>query len=93
MERLNNAVRSVRGIGELYVYDTALRIGAHLRLLPRQVYLHTGTRVGARALGLDDRTTSVSLSHLPVGLRPLQPHEVEDVLCIYNDWLATAKGV
>lgn len=86
-------VRSVRGVGELYVYDTALRIGAHLRLLPREVYLHGGTRAGARALGLDHRAESVSLGQLPVGLRCLRPHEVEDVLCIYKDWLATAKGV
>jgi hypothetical protein len=28
------AARHVRGVGELYVYDTALRIGAHRRLLP-----------------------------------------------------------
>ena len=89
--RVSAAVRSVRGVGELYRYDTALRIGAHLRVLPREVYLHAGTRVGARAIGLDHRAESVSLGQLPVGLRRLQPHEVEDVLCIYKDWLATAK--
>ena len=91
--RVNTAVRSVHGIGELYVYDTALRLGGHLRLLPREVYLHAGTRRGARALGLDDRSESVSLNQLPAALRRLRPHEVEDVLCIYEDWLATVKGV
>lgn len=41
----------IKGLGELYVYDTALRIGAKVGLLPRRVYLHAGTRVGAKALG------------------------------------------
>ena len=90
--RVNAAVRSVRGIGELYVYDTALRLGAHLRLLPREVYLHAGTRHGARALDLDYRAKSLSPTELPAALRRLRPYEIEDVLCIYEDWLATAKG-
>jgi hypothetical protein len=84
---IDAAVRSLRGIGELYVYDTALRLGAHLGLLPHKVYLHAGTRRGARALGLDHRAESVSLADLPAPLRGLRPHEIEDVLCIYKEWL------
>ena len=91
--RVNAVVRSVRGIGELYVYDTALRLGAHLRLLPREVYLHTGARRGARALGLDHRAKSLAPAKLPAALQLLRPYEIEDVLCIYEDWLGTAKGV
>jgi len=91
--RVNAEVRSIHGIGELYVYDTALRLGGHLRLLPRDVYLHAGTRRGARALGLDHGSESVSLNRLPAALRRLRPHEVEDVLCIYEEWLATVTGV
>jgi len=68
LQTVDNAVHSLRGIGELYTYDTALRIGAYLRKLPERVYLHAGTRVGAGALGF----------------------EIEDVLCIYKEWLATA---
>ena len=91
--RVNAAVRSVRGIGELYVYDTALRLGAHLRLLPREVYLHAGAKRGARALGLDHRAKSLAPTTLPGALRRLRPYEMEDVLCIYADWLSTGKGV
>src|SRR5437016_460370 len=65
--RINAAVHHVHGIGELYVYDTSLRLGGHLRLLPREVYLHAGTRRGARALGLADNSESVSLNQLPAG--------------------------
>src|SRR5277367_2349600 len=36
---------------ELTVYDTTLRIGAHLGIRPDRVYLHAGARKGARALG------------------------------------------
>lgn len=91
--RVTTATRSVHGIGELYVYDTALRLGVHLGLRPRRVYLHAGTRRGAQALGLDSRSESLSLNQLPEALRRLRPYEIEDVLCIYKDWLATAKGV
>src|SRR5271156_1213742 len=46
----------VTGIGELYVYDTALRIGTKLGVFPEKVYLHAGTRIGVRTLGLDSRS-------------------------------------
>ena len=92
MARVSNAVGSVHGIGELYIYDTALRLGGHLRLLPREVYLHAGTRRGAQALGLDHRSDSVSPNQLPSVLRRLRPIEIEDVLCIYKDWLRSANG-
>jgi hypothetical protein len=90
--RVATTVRPVRGIGELYIYDTALRLGAHLRLLPDDVYLHAGTRRGAKALGLDHRSDSIPPRQLPPALQRLRPHEVEDVLCIYKDWLRKADG-
>jgi hypothetical protein len=90
--RVRTAVRPVHGIGELYVYDTAFRLGAHLELLPKKVYLHAGTRQGARALGLDHRSGSLLPEHLPILLQRLKPHEMVDVLCIYKDWLGTAAN-
>ncbi len=41
-------IGGIKGIGELTIYDTALRIGAKLKLEPKKVYLHAGTRVGAK---------------------------------------------
>lgn len=90
--RVRKAVGPVHGIGELYIYDTALRLGGHLRLLPREVYLHAGTRRGAQALGVDPRSDSVSPNQLRPVLRRLRPHEIEDVMCIYKDWLRSANG-
>jgi hypothetical protein len=71
--------------GELTVYDTALRIGAHLKLEPEEIYLHAGTRAGARALGIDGKRRSVRRQELPSGLRRLKPREIEDCLCMYKN--------
>jgi len=80
-------LEGIGGLGELYYYDTALRIGANLKLMPQLVYLHRGTREGARALGLDWRADSLDRGALPKELAPLKPHEIEDFLCIYKPWL------
>lgn len=88
-DSLHAAIRQhiggIRGIGELMVYDTALRLGARFGLEPDRVYLHAGTRRGTRRLGLDVRAGSVSRSDLPSVLRVLPARCVEDILCIYKD--------
>jgi hypothetical protein len=86
------ALEDVPGIGELYIYDTSLRIGAKLGILPKKVYLHAGTRTGARNLGLDVAKSGVRMASLPSALRLLKPHEVEDVLCIFKDDLKTSAA-
>lgn len=55
-EVVRTTIGPLRGIGELAVYDVAYRIGAHLGLEPDKVYLHAGTREGARALDLGGAT-------------------------------------
>jgi hypothetical protein len=70
---------------ELFSYDTALRIGAKLGLTPEKVYLHRGTRIGARALGMDARVDFLTMNQLPSFLQVLEPREVEDFLCIFKD--------
>ena len=83
---VESAIRSIPGIGELMVYDTALRIGARLGLEPDRIYIHSGTRVGARRLGLDARAPWIDPHDLPPQLRDLPPWQVEDILCIYKTW-------
>ncbi len=76
----------ITGIGELYVYDTSLRIGAKLNLMPAKVYLHRGTRVGARVLGLGSKVEALEISQMPPELRKLEAYEIEDFLCfLYKD--------
>jgi len=77
----------VAGVGPLTVFDAALRIAAHLRKEPDEVYLHAGTTEGAKRLGLSVRRESIPMSEIPEGLRDLRPREVEDCLCIYKSRL------
>lgn len=85
-EDLHNAVEtsigSIRGIGELAVYDIAVRIGAKRGLEPSRVYLHAGTREGARTLGLGG--DFVQKSAFPSEFSTLTPGEIEDCLCIFK---------
>ncbi len=88
-DELLNLVESdlhgIRGLGELYAYDTALRIGAKLGLLPEKVYLHRGTRKGAKALELDWKARALEVTAIPDELQELEPREIEDFLCVYKD--------
>jgi hypothetical protein len=74
-------------LDRLKAIDRALRIGAKLGLQPTKEYLHAGTRVGARTLGLDWRAPVVDVRDLPRPLRTLAPHEIEDVLCVFKSRL------
>jgi hypothetical protein len=84
-ELLRKKLTYVFGLGDLYIYDTSFRIGAFLNLFPRQIYLHAGTKTGARKLGIEIRNrTKIYKSDLPIEFRVLEPHESEDILCIYK---------
>jgi hypothetical protein len=91
-ELVHSTVEPIRGLGELYVYDTALRIGAKLGLSPKVVYLHAGTRKGAKNLGFKPSRDTISIAALPRALRTLEPREIEDLLCIYKGSLVSAAS-
>ena len=80
---LRAAISSIHGIGPLYTYDTALRLGFFLGLAPTRVHLHAGTLKGARALGIHYANV-VEVSDLPEALARLSPYEIEDFLCIFK---------
>lgn len=77
----------IYGFGVVGYYDTALRIGAYLGLSPERVYLHAGTKKGARNLGLDTRAGALPLSAFPRELCALGGADLENLLCIYKDAL------
>jgi hypothetical protein len=85
-------VADIPDLGELYSYDTALHIGARTKRLPDSVYLHAGTRLGAKALRLPYRQKSLDVASLPASLRVLKPYEIEDFLCIYKDRLHSSMA-
>lgn len=82
---LHSVLWSIYGVGELYVYDTALRLGAFLKLFPEKIYLHAGTRKGALALGLNVSAGVLEITDFPEPIRSLQPYEIESFLCVYKD--------
>ncbi|SLM46796.1 conserved protein of unknown function [Nitrospira japonica] len=78
----------VHGVGKLAIYDIALLLGRYWGYLPERVYLHRGTRRGAKALsplGVDHRCDSLTVTDFPTSFHALQPYEIEDCLCIYED--------
>ncbi len=87
LECIEIRTRSICGIGELYRYDTALRIGAYLEVSPEKVYLHAGTREGAKILGIDPKLRHIDPTILPKEFNQLSPDEIEDALCIYKKHL------
>lgn len=84
-DAVEDSIGSIRGIGELTVYDVTHRIGVFLGKAPALVYLHAGTRTGACALGLRGKT--VSPTKLPSAFARLSAAEIEDCLCIYKNEL------
>jgi hypothetical protein len=90
---VEDEIGPIHKIGKLTVYDTALRIAAWRGLEPEAIYLHAGTRVGAKALGLAHHEGPVALKQLPAPLRRLSPREIEDVLCIYKDLFQRLRRV
>ena len=79
----------IHGIGPLTVYDVAHRLGAFFGKLPERVYLHAGTRIGARAFGITG--DSFSPRELPNVFSGLTAAEIEDCLCIYKDKLLNTR--
>lgn len=87
---IESTVINVKGIGELYCYDTAFRIGSNLSLEPTTVFLHAGTRVGARLITSTRGRRCLAKEDLPVELRGLPAAQVEDILCLYKDKIGKA---
>ena len=78
-------IGGIKGIGALTVYDIAHRIGAHFKVSPERVYLHAGTRTGARVFNISGDSFDPKI--LPKPFSRLAPSEIEDCLCIYKDEL------
>jgi hypothetical protein len=82
---LESLLSDIYGIGEMYIYDAAQRLGAYLGLSPVRVYLHAGVRNGAKARGLQTkRRHTLEISELPKALRALSGDDIENFLCIYK---------
>lgn len=79
--------KPVRGAGELYAYDVSHRIGRSLGLRPAYVYLHAGTRKGAKHFNVTRSRALLTEFPDPIASR-LTPEQAEDFLCIYKGHFA-----
>ena len=86
-------LRAVGGFGELAIYDIAQRIGWYRRLEPAEIYLHRGTRDGARLLVPGLAGATLSPARLPPEFHALTPPQLEDVLCIYKAQIGGIAGL
>lgn len=89
---VQSAFRPIYGLGELAIYDAAERLRYRLGLESEHlIYLHAGARVGARRLAggrlKKESAWGILRYDVPIGVRSLCTHEIEDVLCIYKDEL------
>ena len=75
----------IQGVGELYCYDTTLKIGSFLKIFPDYIYLHRGTRIGAERLRLAYKKEYLTMKEIPREFKKLLPYELEDFFCIYKD--------
>jgi hypothetical protein len=89
-EEVVRSIGPIPRIGDLKIYVIAHRIGAYLGKPPRLVYLHRGTRLGARHLGFSG--ASLDPNVLPPAFSRLSPEEIGDCLCIYKSELAGLSG-
>ena len=80
-------MKKVPNAGDLYKYDTALRIGAKLGLAPEAVYLQTGALKGARRLLPGTKCRTLPKDAFPKEFQPLSCSEIENFLCSYKDRL------
>lgn len=77
---------NVYGLGELWSYDTALRIGFNLKIYPQQVYVQRGVVKGVKKVFNGNRTKgrSLPISVFPKEFHVLNAYEIENFLCIYG---------
>ena len=87
-DQVETILNAVPKAGDLYRYDTSLRMGAYLGLYPTRVFLQTGAYDGAREVSRGFTERSVPLSRFPEPFHSLAPFEVENLLCIYKGKLA-----
>jgi hypothetical protein len=91
--RVQEMLAGIRGLGEVALYDVALRLGAMLGLPPENVYLHGSSREGARALGIRTGERSLPRDAFPPELARLHAWEIEAFLCHYKVELAAQRAI
>ncbi|MCU0321323.1 MAG: hypothetical protein MUE72_02840 [Chitinophagaceae bacterium] len=75
--------KNTNGLGNLWSYDTALRISFNKHLYPKKVYIQAGVVKGLKKLGMaipDSR--SLEKNKFSSELQILEPYQIEGFLCV-----------
>jgi hypothetical protein len=79
------------GVGDLFCYDVALRIGYKLNKLPEKIYIHAGTKIGLEKLlkrKIYEKTIEKRKLPEPFCSCELTSDQLEDFFCIYKKYLS-----
>ncbi len=78
--------KDIYKLGDLWSYDTALRIGFNLKLYPKEVYVQRGVISGVLKVmnGKRPKGRSLHVNIFPKEFQKLKPYEIENFLCIWG---------
>lgn len=80
----DNVMTEIVGLGPLWSYDTALRIGFHLKIYPTDVYIQAGVVKGyVKLFGKRPKSRKIPKNEFPM-LAELEAYEIENFLCIWG---------
>jgi hypothetical protein len=81
----DEVMKQVPRLGPLWSYDTALRIGFHLRIYPENVYLQAGVIKGYKKIdNKNPKGRFIKKEDFPKELQNLEAYEIENFLCIWG---------
>jgi hypothetical protein len=87
-DEIGKVSNSISNVGELWRYDTTLKIGFCFNIYPNFVYLQSGAKIGAENLFKRKVNRKELASSFPIEFRKMQPYEIENFLCIYKNELS-----
>lgn len=80
----DNVMNEIVRLGPLWSYDTALRIGFHLKIYPIDVYIQAGVVTGyVKLFNKRPKARKISKSEFPM-LVALEAYEIENFLCVWG---------
>ena len=78
--------KQIYRLGQLWSYDTALRIGFQKKVYPKNVYLQAGVKKGyKKILNQNSKNRFEEKDIFPKELQVLEPYEIENFLCIWGN--------
>ncbi|MGC4040339.1 MAG: hypothetical protein QM710_06015 [Flavobacterium sp.] len=80
----NKVMMDIYRLGPLWSYDTALRIGFHLKVYPSDVYIQAGVVKGLKKYYPHLKPQRKIAKSDFIGLESLEPYEIENFLCVFG---------